>query len=445
MMRTGLRFLGVALIGFLGLVAVLAQDPPTNPPTGTPPPGTPGLPDPNQNKPVPPENPGDGKMKDDKPGTGAPKGGGAVPGRGIKPPLGGMEGGNPPTSPGASSPIPFGQPPSEVGGKLLREWVQELRNTDPSSREQAVRAVASFGPNAREAIPALVERLQDRDSSPRMRAVLALRYLDYYDKDVPKVIDGLAKRVAEDTQASIRYEAVVALGRFGHRDGKAALPAVLKASEDQNNWEIRRASYMVLPRLGTDELGGGVDSRVYKALINGAKDTASMARHEAIIALAFLGKPNDATLAVQMEKTLQTMILSRDAITEIWSRIAMIGFNGQTMSQNLPAILKRLKDPNFLVRMAAVRAVGMLGPPAREAVPELAGLLQDRNPEMILSSCIALASMGSEGARAAEPLRQFLARNDLPPDLRQAASMALDSVTRRTGMINPPAAQPNPR
>lgn len=262
MMRIGMRFLGVGLVSLLGLVALLAQDPPASPP----PSGTP-LPDPNQNKPLPPDSPPDGKMKDDKGGMGSPKGGPGVPGRGIKPPMTGPEGGQPGPA-GSASAMPYGQPPSEVGGKLLREWVQELRNTDPSSREQAVRAVASFGPNAREAIPSLVERLTDRDSSPRMRAVLALRYLDYYDKDVPKVVEGLAKRVAEDSQASIRYEAVVALGRFGHRDGKGALPAVLKASEDQNNWEIRRASYMVLPRLGTDELGGGVDSRVYKALIN---------------------------------------------------------------------------------------------------------------------------------------------------------------------------------
>lgn len=121
------------------------------------------------------------------------------------------------------------QPPTEVGGKLLRDWVIDLRSADPSLREQAIRAIASFGPNAREAIPQLVERMADRDSSPRMRAVLAIKYMDYYDKDIPKVVDGLAKRVSEDPQAAIRYEALMALGRFNYQEGgRTALPPYSK-------------------------------------------------------------------------------------------------------------------------------------------------------------------------------------------------------------------------
>jgi len=449
-MHSGKGFVGFCLVASIGALSLWGQEP-------TPAPQPPGEAKKGSNSADPksgeipgtnpddPKGPTDSKMKDEGGTPGGAKPPGPV-GRGIKPPPNNMGTDAPSTLPGANSPLQFGQPPSEVGGKLLREWIKDLSSTDASQREQAVRAIASFGPNAREAIPALVDRLgRDADSSPRLRALLALKYLDYYDKDVPKVVEGLIRCLTNEQQASIRFEAVQALGRFGYNDGHTAIPAVIKAAGDQHNWEIRRAAYMVLPRLGSTERG--VDARVYGALINGAMDQAAMAKHEAIIALAFLGKPNDIALAERMQKTLTLVISGRDPQAEIWARVAMIGFNPQLISMHTTAILKRLKDGNFPTRMSAVRAVAMIGPAAREAVPELVGFLSDRNPEMVISACMALTSLGPEGARAADALRQLLGRNDLTPDLRQAASIALDAVTRRTSGASSgsPVIQPQPR
>lgn len=468
-MHYGRRILGLGLVITIGTLAIWAQDAPPPAPKGPEGGNTQPQPPGEEKGSGDPKGPGDNKgpgdakgapgdpaMKDDKgpgkddKGTGKGEKGGkekptvGVPGRGIKPPLSTMDQ-QFPEPPGANSMIQFGQIPTEVGGKLMRDWQVELRSNDPSLREQAVRAIASFGPNAREAVPQLIDRMSDSDSSPRLRAVLALKYLDYFDKDVPKVVEGFTKRIMTDSQASIRYEALMAMGRFGYRDGYTALPAVLKAAEDPGNWEIRRAAYMIMPRLGSN--GQGVDSRVYKALMVGAKDPASLARHEAIICLAFLGRPNDPVLAPQMEKLLVSVLQSRDSVSEIWARVALVGYTPQSLSIHLPVIVRKIKDNHFPTKMAAVRAIAMLGPPAREAVPDLVLLLGDKNPELVISVCMAFTSMGSEATRAAEPLRLYLGRMDLSYDVRQAAQFALDSVTRGGGnVVNPaPNVRGNPR
>ncbi len=383
------------------------------------------------------------KNKEDLTGKGDPMPPGenkVGPGRGIKPPaqVVGPDGKPVTGSTGLTGMMGSNyQPPTEVGGKLLRDWVIDLRSADPSLREQAIRAIASFGPNAREAIPQLVERMADRDSSPRMRAVLAIKYMDYYDKDIPKVVDGLAKRVSEDPQAAIRYEALMALGRFNYQEGgRTALPAVLKVADDQGNWEVRRSAYSILPKLGADETG--VDARVYKALINGVKDTAARARHEALIGLALLGKPNDAVLATQMEKALISVLNSRDVPSEIFARVALIGYNSANTKIQMPLIIKHVRDTDFAHRMIAIRAVSMLGPPAHESVPDLVIYLNDKNPELIMSVCMALTSMGPDAQRAADPLRQFLSKKEIPDDLRSAASFALDAVSRRRFNVTNP-------
>lgn len=424
---------------------ILAQDPgkPEDPPQnskgetpkGDTPPANPkgeGKTDSKEDGKGEPTPPGEGKgeaMPDAK-GPG-PDGKTVGPGRGIKPAiqLPGPDGKMPPATVGLPSTVGY-QPPPEVGGKLMRDWINELKSADPSLREQAIRAIASYGAAARETIPQIVERMNDRDSSPRMRAVLAIKYLDYYDKDIPKVVDGLAKRISEDPQASIRYEALLAMGRFGFREaGRNGLPAVLKAADDQSNWEIRRAAYSILPRLGSDETG--VDARVYRSLIHGTKDTAAMARHEALIGLALLGKPNDAALATQMEKALVSVLNMRDIPSEIYARVALIGYNPVNDKIQIPLIIKHVKDATFSNRMVAIRAVSMLGPPAHEAVPDLVGYLNDRNPELVMSVFMAFTSMGPDAYRAADAIKVYLSKKEIPDDLRQAGTFALDAVSRR--------------
>ena len=124
----------------------------------------------------------------------------------------------------------------EVGGRPLSEWITDLKNIDPSVRERALRAIPLFGPPASQAVPTIMERCLDRDASPRVRAIGALGMLEISDKDVPKVVETLAKRISDDPQSAIKFQAMMTLSRFGIEEGKPAIPALVKMAEDPTTW-----------------------------------------------------------------------------------------------------------------------------------------------------------------------------------------------------------------
>src|SRR5436190_1442585 len=87
-----------------------------------------------------------------------------------------------------------------VGGKTLEEWKKDLTHTDPSRRTQAIIAVTGFGNTNAECTSLLIKRTYDFDVSPRVKAVMALRYVAIYDRDMPKVVAALTYRVRTDSQ-----------------------------------------------------------------------------------------------------------------------------------------------------------------------------------------------------------------------------------------------------
>src|SRR5438067_7836714 len=98
-------------------------------------------------------------------------------------------------APAAEPPSPPTPPEiTEVGGKKLDDWIKDLGNSDPSVREEAIRAVALF-PNANKAVPALLERLHDSDESPRVKAAQALAIIKIDDDKKAEVAKKLGERL----------------------------------------------------------------------------------------------------------------------------------------------------------------------------------------------------------------------------------------------------------
>ena len=57
--------------------------------------------------------------------------------------------------------------PTVIAGKKLDDWVKDMQNRDPSTREMVLRTVVFFGPSSREA--ASVNLLHARDPRSRLR------------------------------------------------------------------------------------------------------------------------------------------------------------------------------------------------------------------------------------------------------------------------------------
>src|SRR6516162_5319642 len=97
--------------------------------------------------------------------------------------------------------------PREIGGKTYKEWEKDLTHPDPSVRATAISVIPGFREDAMGAIHLLVDRTRDKDASPRVKAVLALKFMGINGADRERVVKALGERIATDTQAIVRYEA----------------------------------------------------------------------------------------------------------------------------------------------------------------------------------------------------------------------------------------------
>ncbi|WP_337175822.1 HEAT repeat domain-containing protein [Paludisphaera sp.] len=75
----------------------------------------------------------------------------------------------------------------------------------------------------------------------------------------------------------------------------------------------------------------------------------------------------------------------------------------------LPNLIRELKLKDSRARINAARAIGGMGPEAREAVPDLIAALKDRDPGARASAAYALGRIGPD-ARAALPQLESLSK-----------------------------------
>ena len=275
----------------------------------------------------------------------------------------------------------------EVGGRPLSEWITDLKNIDPSVRERALRAIPLFGPPASQAVPTIMERCLDRDASPRVRAIGALGMLEISDKDVPKVVETLAKRISDDPQSAIKFQAMK-----------------------------------------------GPDVRCLRAMVIALKDPSMAVRQEAVYGLAVLGRPFDMTVAQTIEKALVTMTDNKDKGISIWAHVGMMNLT-KADSTHLKPIMKNLKDKDPQVRLLAVRAMGTLGKLALFGLPELIEALDDKEAEVQYTAIWAIAAMGSSADKAVPPLRAMYQKTALPEPIRMSARAAVEQIS---GKKEPP-------
>ena len=101
-----------------------------------------------------------------------------------------------------------------------------------------------------------------------------------------------------------------------------------------------------------------------------------------------------------------------------------VSFKGSPGS--IAILIEALREKDGTVRAKAARALGGIGPAAKEAIPVLLGAIQDREAHVRWDAARAL---GQIGAAAAEGLAAAV--NDKDPVVRQIAADALKRIIRR--------------
>jgi HEAT repeat protein len=256
-------------------------------------------------------------------------------------------------------------------GKPLSTWLKQLRSD--RSKERADAAVAldeSIGPKGKAAVPSLIEALKDKEVAVTSRAASAL-------------------------------------GKVGPA-ARAAAPALIAALKDRHKDFITRANAArALGKIGAEA------KTAVPVLVEALADKEDDVRPKAADALADLGpEARDAVPALR-----QAFQKHKGDIFFAPNIVDALGHIGKPA---VPALVEVLKSGHEGVGEMAAKALGKLGPEAREAVPDLIEMLKKEDARLF--ACQVLGKIGPEAKTAVPALREAL--KDKNDEVRQSAAWA---------------------
>jgi HEAT repeat protein len=328
-------------------------------------------------------------------------------------------------------------PPSEVGGKTLSQWMNDLQSADPSKRGMAIQMVIQFGEAATPAVPLLLNRTQDRDVSLRTKAIIALRSVKPDPRDVHRLVKTMAERMdysinahPPESQAIVRFEAARTLAMYADK-ATDYLPVLVRSAEDPGCWEVRQVALAVLRRAGWSKQSGP-DPRATRAMIKALHDPCLDVRLEATIGLGTMGRPANPQLLQEVLSDLNRELTGADKNLVIWSHVALLFLDEKVTDKSLDALAqflekkdRRGRTNDIKVRMTAAQALGSLGDKASPKIPNLMRMLDSGEDTFAnAAACSALGAIASVKEQGRENILHALLRVAARTDERQLPAIA---------------------
>jgi HEAT repeat protein len=333
----------------------------------------------------------------------------------------------------------------------VADRIRELADDDPAVRRGAAQALGEMGPQAKDAVQALLSALLDDDGVVRLRAAWALwrvdRRLDPVLREIGRgMLDGDAEVAGEPFRISVR----LAWGTTRDLDFSTAEPAgdtrpgvdALAAALEDESPAVRRGAAITLSVALDRNLGavmallqvGGVPVTPTEAWAERAEALPSLGRalQDAdpvvqIFAVEALGRIGAD--AAETAPALRRALADEEAPVRERAAWALCEVTGRA-AEAIPVILALLRDHGEIADETTSDVLGKVGPGDREAIPALvAALTQDEGPAGRLWAVRALARIGP-AARAAVPALTASLR-DGDRDVRRAAAEALREIDPR--------------
>jgi HEAT repeat protein len=328
---------------------------------------------------------------------------------------------------------------AEVGKPAVPALVQSLK--DEKATYWVCLILGEIGPDAAEAVPALVEVLKaDQRPEVRREAVLALAAIGPAAAGaVPPLVEALA-----DKDTAIGASAAYALGCVGPQ-AKEALPALAKSLENADPF-LKTASGWALAKIEPTEAHRAT---AVALLLSALKSDQPRLRRAAVLGLASLKPPAELVLPQLTEvvkvvgkdaagDTLEVLVvigepavpvlaeaLKREEIRFLVVRdLARLGPKAQPATASLAELVN--SDPLSAVRREALMALGAIGRGAAAAVPAAIEALDSKQETVAYAACYALGKIGKPAAAAVPVLLKKLGdSNEL---LAVAAAWALAGI-----------------
>ncbi|NOZ29359.1 MAG: DUF4062 domain-containing protein, partial [Chloroflexi bacterium] len=259
-------------------------------------------------------------------------------------------------------------------------------------REEAIVALGIS--HRREAIPALIQLLQDEEWLVRRAAAQALGKLEASEA-IPSLI-----QLLQDEAWFVRRAAAEALGKLEARE---AIPTLIQLLQDEA-WPVRQAAAEALGKLEASE--------AIPALIQLLQDEAWPVRQAAALALEKLEASEAIPSLIQLLQDEEWFVrqVAKQTLGKLWTR------------DDIPALIQLLQDEEWLVRQAAKQTLGKLW--TRDDIPALIQLLQDEAGFVRRTAAEALGKL--EAREAIPALIQLL--QDEAGFVRRTAAEALGKL-----------------
>jgi HEAT repeat protein len=278
------------------------------------------------------------------------------------------------------------------------------RETDEMGRARCVFALGRAGSNAAQAVPVLLELLRCDNTHAYDTALWALAEIGIYTPEVTEEISkGLDRELSDQ-----RWVAAKALGLIGSAASRA-VPRLAASLADVHPL-IRELSAWAL-----GEIGSAADSAVPSLLTLADTDPCPEIRCRAIVSAGLISG-GSLHAAPEVSKSGQT---------------GAAGDPG--MGRRAIEHLGRIRNQDVARQRESIRAIGELGPPAADIIPELVPLLMDQ--QLQASIVLAVAKIGVTSKQASEALVALFA---------EAQPQMLASLDWAVGLLGPRAVEAIP-
>jgi HEAT repeat protein len=208
----------------------------------------------------------------------------------------------------------------------------------------------------KDALPALMEALKEKNNNVRVNVIYALQQMNVDAKTVKPLLLPLLK----EEEAGVRQAAVQGLGRF-----RAEVLDDLLGLVDDKDAGVRWLTAQYIGNCGKQA------KKAIPALEKmAAKDTDGTVRYYAVTALASVGNdaiPSLIELARVKDYDQRYMVLNY-----------LAGF-GAASKDAVPVLREALKDKDPQIRWRAAYALGQIGPGAKDALKDLEEAVKDKD------------------------------------------------------------------
>ncbi len=297
----------------------------------------------------------------------------------------------------------------------VADLIASLKAADNASQIEALVALQAKGPDAAEAVPALIDILKSASADVRAHGAEALGAIGSAAKPAA---EELARLAGKDADPMVRREAIEALASI--RPGpKVMLPILAQLLEDPDPAVRARVLGAIADR------GAAAKELLLDAL--GNKDTA----YWASLVVSELGP--------KIPEAVPALVKLLDSKDPAVRREAALGLAaiGQAAAAAVPGLESMIDDP--VNSVAAIYALGSIGKVSSVAVSKLVAKAEGGQPVEKTVSAWALAKLhpGDERyVRKAVTLLVASLQSD-DPQVRRAAAKGLESLDGKPQIVRP--------